>query len=90
VTTLSGSSIYTDIGTSTNKLTAFGGQVGNVVDAANTSRTVGLMFYDRGVLVLDLAKVTSGSQYMSGTIDAMSKDTFKTHKISPIERTIRL
>lgn len=72
ITTLSGSSIYTDIGTSTNKLTAFGGQVGNVVDAANTSRTVGLMFYDRGVLVLDLAKITSGSQFMSGTIDAMS------------------
>jgi hypothetical protein len=69
--TLSGSSIYTDIGAASNKLTAFGGQVGNVVDAANTSRNVGLMFYDRGVLVLDLAKITSASQFVSGTIDAM-------------------
>lgn len=71
VTTLSGSAIYTDIGSATSKLSSFGGQVGNVVDSANTSRTVGLMFYDRGILVLDLAKITSASQYVSGTIDAM-------------------
>lgn len=71
-TTTSGSAIYTDIGTSTNKLTTFGGQVGNVVDSANTSKNVGLLFYDRGVLVLDLAKITSGSQFVSGSIDAMS------------------
>lgn len=72
ITSTSGSSIYTDIGAATNKLTTFGGQAGNVVDSANTSRNVGLMFYDRGILVLDLAKVTSASQYMSGTIDAMA------------------
>jgi hypothetical protein len=72
VTTTSGSAIYTDIGSSTNKLVTFGGQVGNVVDSSNTAKNVGLLFYDRGVLVLDLAKITSGSQFMSGTIDAMS------------------
>jgi hypothetical protein len=72
VTSLLGSAIYTDIGAATNKLTTFGGQVGNVVDSANTSRNVGLMFYDRGIMVLDLAKVTSGSQFVSGTIDAMA------------------
>lgn len=71
ITSTSGSAIYTDIGAATNKLTTFGGQVGNIVDSADTSRTVGLMFYDRGVAVLDLAKITSASQYMSGTIDAM-------------------
>lgn len=71
VTTTSGSAIYTDIGAATNKLTSFGGQVGNVVDSANTSRNVGLMFYDRGILVLDLAKITSASQFVSGVIDAM-------------------
>ena len=71
-TSISGSSIYTDIGAATNKLTTFGGQVGNVVDSANTSRNVGLLFYDRGILVLDLAKCTSGSQFVSGTIDAMA------------------
>jgi hypothetical protein len=71
VTSPSGSAIYTDIGTATNKLVAFGGQVGNIVDSADTNRTVGLMFYDRGVMMLDLEKITSGSQFMSGTIDAM-------------------
>ncbi len=71
VTTTSGSAIYTDIGAATNKLTTFGGQVGNLVDSANTARTVGLVFYDRGIVLLDLAKVTSASQYMSGNIDAM-------------------
>jgi len=72
VTSQSGSAIYTDIAAATNKLSTFGGQVGNVVDSANTNRSVGLMFYDRGVLVLDLAKVTSSSQYVSGAIDAMA------------------
>lgn len=71
ITSTSGSTIYTDIGAATNKLTSFGGQVGNIVDASNTARNVGLLFYDRGIVVLDLAKVTSASQYMSGTIDAM-------------------
>ena len=71
VTSTSGSAIYTDIGAATNKLTTFGGQVGNIVDSANTARNVGLMFYDRGIAVFDMAKITSASQYMSGTIDAM-------------------
>lgn len=72
LTTQSGSAIYTDIGAATNKLTTFGGQAGNVVDSANTARNVGLLFYDRGVLVLDLAKITSASQFVNGTIDAMA------------------
>ena len=70
-TSISGSAIYTDIGAATNKLSTFGGQVGNIVDSANTARTVGLMFYDRGIAVFDLTKITSASQFMSGNIDAM-------------------
>ena len=72
ITSISGSSIYTDVGSSTNKLSSFGGQVGNIVDTANTSRNVGLMFYDRGIAVFDLEKITSASQFVSGAIDAMS------------------
>lgn len=64
--------IYTDVGSSTNKLTAFGGQVGNIVDSANTGNNVGLMFYDRGIAVFDLTKITSSSQFTYGSIDAMS------------------
>ena len=71
ITSTSGSAIYTDIGAATNKLTSFGGQVGNIVDSANTARNVGLMFYDRGIAVFDLTKITSASQFVSGNIDAM-------------------
>ncbi len=70
-TTTSGSKIYTDIGAASQKMTEFGGQFGHLVDSSDTSKTVGLMFYDRGIAVFDLAKITSGSQYMSGAIDAM-------------------
>ena len=72
ITTESGSVIYTDVGSATNKLVTFGGQVSNIVDSANTARTVGLLFNDRGIVVLDLAKIISGSQHVSGTIDAMN------------------
>lgn len=72
VTTVSGSAIYTDIGAATNKLVAPGGQFAQIVDATDTSRSVGLIYYDSGIVVLDLLKVTSASQFMSGTIDAMT------------------
>jgi hypothetical protein len=72
VTSEYGSSIYTDVGSSANKIVAFGGNVGNIVDAANTSRTVGLLFYDRGVAVFDLAKIISGTQAARGVISGMN------------------
>ena len=71
MTSISGSAIFTDLGSSTNKLTSFGGEVGNIVDSANTDRKVGLMFYDAGIAIFDLSKIMSGSQHASGTIDAM-------------------
>jgi len=71
-TSESGSVIYTDVGAATNKELVFGGSAGNIVDSSNTDRTVGVMFYDRGIAVFDLAKITSGSQHMSGVIDAMN------------------
>jgi hypothetical protein len=72
ITSVSGSAIFTDIGASANQLRVFGGNVGNIVNASNTSQTVGLLFYDAGTAVFDMAKIFSGSQKMSGTIDAMS------------------
>lgn len=71
-TSESGVSVYTDIGSSNEKFSVFGGQLGNIVDAADTSRTVGLLFYDRGIALFDLEKIVSGSQFMSGAIDAMT------------------
>ena len=71
-TSISGSAIFTDIGASTNQTRTFGGAVGDVKNAANTDETVGLIFYDAGTVILDMEKVFSGSQKMSGTIDAMA------------------
>lgn len=64
--------LYTDVTVSTNRVVTYGGQVGNIVNAANTNETVGLIFYDRGVCVLDIEKVMSGSDTISGSIDAIN------------------
>ena len=71
-TSFSGSMIITDIGAASNQITTFGGPVGALVDSANTNERVGLVYYNKGMAILDLKKVTSGSQLMSGTIDAMA------------------
>ena len=93
-TSLSGSAIFTDLGSATQKFSTVGGQYGIIVDSANNTRQVGLMFYDAGVAVFDLSQITSGSQFVSGTIDAMSPigttvlggaytETAKTAKLIP-------
>jgi hypothetical protein len=68
----SGSIIITDIGASESRFTSIGGQYGYLVNASKTSSAVGLMYYDSGIAILDLAKITSGSQFVSGTISAMN------------------
>ncbi len=65
-------SIYTDIGAATSTRRAFGGDVANIVNASNTNQKVGLIFYEHGTVVLDLKKIMSGSQHVTGAIDAMS------------------
>lgn len=78
VTSTSGSVIFTDVGSSQNiERSQVGGSVGNLVDSANTSRTVGNIFYQQGIVVLDLAKVISGSQHVSGVIGGMRSGTYK-------------
>lgn len=67
-----GFKIYSDIGAQSNKFTEFGGTYSRILDASDTTRPVGLLFYERGIAVLDLEKITSGSQFVSGTIDAMT------------------
>tara|TARA_Y100000310_G_C20696065_1_gene825865 strand:+ start:1470 stop:2750 length:1281 start_codon:yes stop_codon:yes gene_type:complete len=73
ITSESGSVIFTDIGAATNTRRIFGGDVANVVAASNTARRVGLIFYDHGTVLLDLAKVISGTQHVSGVIRAMNQ-----------------
>jgi hypothetical protein len=69
-TSLSGSTIFSD--TPSNQTDFTGAKVGNIVNAGNANENVGLVFYDKGSVVLDMDKVFSGSQHMSGTIPAMS------------------
>jgi hypothetical protein len=68
---LTGAFIYTDVGSANNRNVTIGGEVGSIVESSNTSNTVGLLFYDRGIAVLDLAKIMSGSQRVSGSINSV-------------------
>jgi hypothetical protein len=70
-TTTSGSAIFTDVGAASSKRTTFGGEVGEIVNASNTSQKVGLMFYDAGTAVLDLSKIMWGTQHVSGAISSV-------------------
>lgn len=65
-----GSAILTDAGQGTQF--GFGGQVGDIAFSTLSSNVVGNLFYDQGIMVLDAKKVLSGTQHVSGTIDAMS------------------
>lgn len=72
ITSNSGSAIFTDIGAADSRYFNIGGQYGYLVDASSTTKTVGLMYYDSGIAVLDIEKITSSSQFISGTISAMT------------------
>ena len=66
----SGSFIITDAGAGAVPQYTYGGTVANLVNASNTAQNVGLIFYDYGVVVLDMEKVFFANQHMSGTISA--------------------
>lgn len=64
--------IYTDVDSTTNKEYTFGGQVSTVVDSSNTDNGVGLLFIDKGVLVLDVSRSFNWDGPLSGAIDAVT------------------
>jgi len=77
-TSTSGSIILTDVGAASSiERSNFGGDVGNIVNSSNTSETLGLIFYQKGIVVLDIAKICSGSQLMSGSIGVVGTSTGK-------------
>lgn len=77
----SGSIILTDVGSATSiERSQFGGDVGNIVLANNTSNSVGLMFYQQGIAVLDITKTFAGGQLMSGSISAVGSKDRKNRK----------
>lgn len=67
--------IYTDANAATNKEYSYGGQVSTLVDAADTSVAVGLVFNDRGVVVLDITKGFDNANTLQGEIDAVTTPT---------------
>ena len=68
----SGSVIFTDVGAASSvERSQFGGDVGNIVLASDTTQTVGLMFYQKGIAVLDLARALNKNQLMSGSISCV-------------------
>jgi hypothetical protein len=76
ITTITGSKVWTDVGAASNRQTTpAAGLVAPVVNSANTNERAGLLFYDAGILALDMARIFSGSQYCSGVIDAMKAGT---------------
>lgn len=68
--------IFTDLSSSVNKDLSNGGQVSAILNSANVNQQVGMLFIDRGIAVLDIARVfhpqnTAGT-YLTGTLDGMS------------------
>ncbi len=72
ITSVSGSTIYADVGSSTTQLKYFGGDVGFIKNTTNTSEFVGLIWYDHGIVILDMGRAFASDQHMSGAIDAVS------------------
>ena len=68
----SGSVIFTDVGSAANQIQAYAGEVGNVVNSSDTTRNVGLLFYDLGIGVFDLSRIVMTDQHISGAIDAVT------------------
>jgi hypothetical protein len=64
--------ILTDVNSSTNKIFTFGGEVSAVVDSANTANPLGLLFIDRGVLVIDMSRSFDNTQPLSGVLEAVT------------------
>lgn len=86
-TSTTGSAIFTDIGSSDSRYFDVGGQYGYIVDSAAVKRAVGLIYYDSGIVVLDASRITSGSQFVSGTISS-ALDTLGTTVMGSTDLTV--
>lgn len=64
--------ILTDINSSVNKEFSFGGQVSTIVDSSNTSSPIGLLYLDKGVLVLDMSRSFDQAVEITGSISAVT------------------
>lgn len=67
-----GEKVYTDVSSSANREFGFGGEVSVIVDSANTTYPVGLLYLDHGIAVMDTSRIFAQNFNMVGTIDAIS------------------
>ena len=67
--------LYTDSEASSNlSITSIGGAIGNI-KSSDGSVNVGLIFYDKGIVILDAEKVFNVSQELTGTIPTLASAT---------------
>ena len=75
LTSENGSLIFTDIGVSTTLNSSPSGRVGTIAASTDSNNVVGNVFYDMGIVVLDMDKVMSGSEHVSGSIGSVLNAT---------------
>lgn len=89
--------IFTDFGSSTNRRRTFGGEVGNLVDSSDSTKNVGLIFYDAGTIVLNLGgrgntasklRAVASEQLLSGTISTMVGTVDADHSDIPLGKEL--
>lgn len=67
-----GEAIYTDLGSIINVNYSFpGGSVGTIVNTSNTS-SVGLVWHDQGIVVLDASRVFDSTEQITGSINSIN------------------
>lgn len=72
--------VYTDVGSNGNIESSYGGEVSTLVDSSNVNVPVGLLYLDKGIVVLDTQKVFeadgTNAVQMTGSIKAVSPSGF--------------
>tara|TARA_Y100001972_G_scaffold75910_1_gene92284 strand:- start:573 stop:1793 length:1221 start_codon:yes stop_codon:yes gene_type:complete len=64
--------ILTDLASTTNKRLSYCGKVGDIVDSNANSNFKGVVFYDKGIAVLDAKRCFKSDQAISGAIDSVN------------------
>ena len=67
--------LYTDANATQNlNVSPVSGHIGSIVESANTSNKVGLIFYNKGIVVLDAESIFENTVNIVGNIDSTSSE----------------
>lgn len=67
--------ILTDLASTTNKRLSYCGKVGDIVDSSDNNAFKGVVFYDKGIVVLDAARTFKKDQDIIGPIASVGSAT---------------